>query len=137
MSKVAVIQKPPVLLDRARTIEGTLASIEEAVTQGASLLVFPRGLHPRLSDLDLATEARRGWRALRRNPFHGAVFLDDAMQIDGLSVDLGGNQVLGAGGRSQLDHPDSRANADGTAVNKSDAKTIHEGKLKNGRHGQD
>ena len=75
--------------------------------------------------------------ALRRNPFHGAVVLDDAIQIDGLSVDLGSNQVLGAGGRSQLDHPETRANVDGIAVSKSDVNTIHYRKLKNGRHGQD
>ncbi len=45
-SKVAVIQKPPVLLDRARTIEAALESIEEAVGQGASLLVFPEAYIP-------------------------------------------------------------------------------------------
>jgi nitrilase len=45
-SKVAVIQKPPVLLDRAKTIEVALASIEEAVSQGASLLVFPEAYIP-------------------------------------------------------------------------------------------
>jgi nitrilase len=45
-SKVAVIQKPPVLLDRTKTIEVALASIEEAVAQGASLLVFPEAYIP-------------------------------------------------------------------------------------------
>src|ERR671916_1414982 len=45
-SKVAVIQKPPVLLDRARTIEAALQSIEEAAGQGASLLVFPEAYIP-------------------------------------------------------------------------------------------
>ena len=43
---VAVIQKPPVLLDRARTIASTLASIEEASRNGASLLVFPEAYLP-------------------------------------------------------------------------------------------
>jgi nitrilase len=46
LSKVAVIQTPPVLLDRAKTIEAVLASIEEAVSQGASLLVFPEAYIP-------------------------------------------------------------------------------------------
>lgn len=39
--KVAVVQKPPVLLDRQGTIESVLNSIDEAVAEGAALLVFP------------------------------------------------------------------------------------------------
>jgi nitrilase len=39
--KIAVVQKPPALLDRARSIEITIASIAEAAAAGASLLVFP------------------------------------------------------------------------------------------------
>jgi nitrilase len=46
MAKVAVIQKPPVLLDRKKTIDSALASIEEAVRAGASLLVFPEAYVP-------------------------------------------------------------------------------------------
>lgn len=45
-TKVAVIQKPPVLLDREKTIARTLESIEEAVREGASLLVFPEAYIP-------------------------------------------------------------------------------------------
>lgn len=45
-AKVAVIQKPPVLLDRSATIAGVLASIEEAARNGASLLVFPEAYVP-------------------------------------------------------------------------------------------
>jgi nitrilase len=45
-TKVAVIQKPPVLLDRQKTIECLLASIDEAVSGGASLLVFPEAYIP-------------------------------------------------------------------------------------------
>jgi nitrilase len=44
--KVAVVQKPPVLLNRAKTIEVALASIEEAAGEGASLLVFPEAYIP-------------------------------------------------------------------------------------------
>ena len=44
--KVAVIQKPPVLLDRDATIASTIASIDEAVREGASLLVFPEAYIP-------------------------------------------------------------------------------------------
>ena len=45
-AKVAVIQKPPVLLDREKTIERALESIEEAAREGASLLVFPEAFIP-------------------------------------------------------------------------------------------
>jgi nitrilase len=44
--KVAVIQKPPVLLNRSSTIDSVLASIDEAVSEGASLLVFPEAYIP-------------------------------------------------------------------------------------------
>ena len=44
--KVAVIQKPPVLLNRSGTIDAVLASIDEAVGEGASLLVFPEAYIP-------------------------------------------------------------------------------------------
>ena len=46
MAKVAVIQKPPVLLHRDKTIESALASIDEAAGNGASLLVFPEAYLP-------------------------------------------------------------------------------------------
>jgi nitrilase len=45
-TKVAVIQKPPVLLNRKSTIESALASIEEAVRAGATLLDFPEAYVP-------------------------------------------------------------------------------------------
>ena len=43
---VAVIQKPPVFLHRQKTIESMLNSIDEAVAEGASLLVFPEAYVP-------------------------------------------------------------------------------------------
>src|SRR6202163_838451 len=46
VTKVAVVQKPPVLLDRKATIESALASIDEAVSHGASLVVFPEAYIP-------------------------------------------------------------------------------------------
>ena len=36
--------------------------------------------------------------AFRRDPIHDAIFFDSPIQIDGLAVDLGGDQILGAGG---------------------------------------
>ncbi|MBI3678084.1 MAG: carbon-nitrogen hydrolase family protein [Proteobacteria bacterium] len=45
-AKLAVVQKPPVLLDREKTIAQVLASIEEAAGEGATLLVFPEAYVP-------------------------------------------------------------------------------------------
>jgi nitrilase len=45
-AKVAVIQKPPVLLDRAGTIGKAVEAIDEAADAGASLLVFPEAWIP-------------------------------------------------------------------------------------------
>jgi len=44
--KVAVIQKPPTLLDRQETLKGALKSIKEATGEGADLLVFPEAFIP-------------------------------------------------------------------------------------------
>jgi len=45
-TKVAVIQKPPVLLNKQKTIQSMLDSIDEAVGEGAGLLVFPEAYIP-------------------------------------------------------------------------------------------
>lgn len=45
-TRIAVIQTPPVLLQRDATIEGMLASIDEATGAGAELLVFPEAYIP-------------------------------------------------------------------------------------------
>jgi nitrilase len=45
-TKVAVIQKPPVLLDREKTIASAVESIDEAAQEGATLLVFPEAYIP-------------------------------------------------------------------------------------------
>lgn len=45
-TKVAVIQNPPVLLDRDRTIQQAVGSINEAAGAGATLLVFPEAYIP-------------------------------------------------------------------------------------------
>ena len=46
MSRLAVIQRPPVLLDRQRTLELAVAAVAEAATGGASLVVFPEAFIP-------------------------------------------------------------------------------------------
>ena len=41
MTKIAIIQESPVLLDRNRTIEKAVQLVEQAVSAGAELVVFP------------------------------------------------------------------------------------------------
>ena len=45
-TKVAVIQKPPAVLDRDKTIEQAVATVDEAAGAGATLLVFPEAYVP-------------------------------------------------------------------------------------------
>jgi nitrilase len=45
-TKIAVIQRPPVFLDREKTILQVLEQIDEAAGEGASLLVFPEAYIP-------------------------------------------------------------------------------------------
>lgn len=45
-TKIAVIQKPPVMLQRDATIEKMLETIDEAAAEGATLLVFPEAYIP-------------------------------------------------------------------------------------------
>ena len=46
MTKVAVIQRPPVLLHRDQTIDAAIKSVEEAAGKGAALMVFPETFIP-------------------------------------------------------------------------------------------
>jgi nitrilase len=46
MNRAAVIQKPPVLLDKARTLRAVCTAVDEEAGQGASLLVFPEAYIP-------------------------------------------------------------------------------------------
>lgn len=45
-AKIAIIQRPPALLHREKTIEQALIYIDEAVKEGASLVVFPEAYIP-------------------------------------------------------------------------------------------
>src|SRR5437879_4057545 len=45
-SRVAVIQRPPVFLDRAETLKNAAAAVAEAAGNGAQLAVFPEALVP-------------------------------------------------------------------------------------------
>jgi nitrilase len=46
MPRVAIIQRPPVFLNQAETIEVAVGSVEEAAQAGAQLIVFPEAFIP-------------------------------------------------------------------------------------------
>nr|AAR97441.1 nitrilase [uncultured organism] len=46
MTKLAIVQKPPVFLDKQKTIELAVANIEEAAAKGADLVVFSEAFIP-------------------------------------------------------------------------------------------
>src|SRR5512140_196221 len=80
MGRIAVIQKPPVFLNRAETLGNAVSAVGEAVKGGAQLIVFPEAFIPgypawiwRLrpgSDLGLAEELH-------------ALLLANAVSLDG------------------------------------------------------
>ena len=45
-TKIAISQKPPVLLDLEATIDRVVETLEEAAGQGAQLVVFPEAYLP-------------------------------------------------------------------------------------------
>ncbi len=103
-TKVAVIQKPPVLLDRNKTLEQAVASISEAASAGAALLVFPEAYVPgypawiwRLKpggDIALSSELharlRRNAVDLERQDLRP---LQEAASTHGVTVVMGINEI--------------------------------------------
>ena len=66
MVKVAVVQTPPVLLDRAATIAQDARRDRRGSRRRGRADRLPGSLHPRLPDLDLAPQARRRHGARER-----------------------------------------------------------------------
>jgi len=50
MIKIAIIQQPPVLLDKEKSLQKAVDLIEEAVGSGAELIVFPETFIPGYPD---------------------------------------------------------------------------------------
>lgn len=102
--KAAVIQKPPVLLDRDATIARTVESIGEAVREGASLLVFPEAYIPgyptwiwRLKpggDMALGNEIHARLRLHSVSLARGDLKpIQDAAKRHGITIVLGINEI--------------------------------------------
>ena len=46
MTQLAIVQKPPVFLDKQKTIESAVAMVEEAANHGAELVAFTEAFIP-------------------------------------------------------------------------------------------
>ncbi|HXF54241.1 MAG TPA: carbon-nitrogen hydrolase family protein [Hyphomicrobiaceae bacterium] len=128
-TKVAVIQKPPILLHRDKTIEKVIASIEEAAKEGATLAVFPEAYVPgyptwvwRLKpggDMALASEIHA---RLRRNAVDlgadGLAPVRDAAARHGVTVVIGLHEIDSRFSRTTLFNTVAVIGADGTLLNR-------------------
>ena len=128
-SKVAVVQKPPAFLDRTRTIASVLASVDEAVAEGASLVVFPEAyvsgyptwiwrLRPG-ADMALSAEihARLRSSAVDLAGNHLQAVLDAARQ-HGVSIVLGVHELDSRFSGTTLFNTVLVIGPDGTIVNR-------------------
>jgi len=129
MAKIAVVQTPPVLLDRKRTIEKAVTLVGEVAAEGAELVVFPETFIPgypiwmwRLrpgADMSLTNE-------LYGRLFENAVNLEgddlaplqDAAKEHSISVVCGMNEREGAVSRGTLFNTVVVIGADGEILNR-------------------
>ena len=58
--RVAIVQNPPVPLDREATLAAAVGHLHDAADGGARLVVFPEGVRSGLPGVDLAASARGG-----------------------------------------------------------------------------
>ena len=129
MTKVAVIQKPPVLLSRDKTIQTVLASIDEATQNGASLLVFPEAYIPgyptwiwRLrpgGDMALSGEIHARLRENAVDLTRGDLQpIQDAASRHGITVVIGINELDSQFSGTTLFNTVVVIGADGTVLNR-------------------
>jgi nitrilase len=83
MSRVAVIQKPPVLLDRDASLERAVVSAGEAAEAGANIVVFPEAFLPGYPAW--IWRLRPGTDARLTGEIHGQLFAN--------AIDLGGSDL--------------------------------------------
>jgi nitrilase len=80
--RVAVVQRPPVLLDRAATIDRALAGLDEAVGSGARLVVFPETYLPGYPEYIWRMRPGEATEYQLAKDIHGRL-LDQAVDLDG------------------------------------------------------
>jgi nitrilase len=125
---VAVVQRPPVLLDREATIKGAIEHLHEAADAGARLVVFPETYVPGYpvwawklepgADYDLSTDIHR---ELLENSVDLVADelrpLRDAARERGLVVVCGVHERDGAYGRATIYNTLVTIGTDGTILN--------------------
>jgi nitrilase len=127
--KVAVIQTPPVLLHRDRTIAKALLSIDEAANEGASLIVFPEAYVPgypmwiwRLrpgGDMAISGEIHARLRENAINLARGDLQpVQDAAAKHGVTIVLGINEIDSEFSGTTLFNTVVVIGADGTLLNR-------------------
>ena len=80
MPKIAVVQTPPVLLDRARTLEKAVSLVAEVAAEGAELVVFPETFIPGYPIW--MWRLRPGTDMSLTNELYGRLF-DNAVNLEG------------------------------------------------------
>jgi nitrilase len=128
-TKVAVVQAPPVLLHRDKTIAKVLSSMDEAVNAGAALIVFPEAYVPgyptwiwRLrpgGDMGLSSEIHARLRENAVDLARGDLQpVQDAAAKNGVTVVLGINELDSAYSGTTLFNTVVVIGPDGTLLNR-------------------
>ena len=128
-TKVAIVQAPPVLLHRDKTIAKVLSSIDEAVHAGAALIVFPEAYVPgyptwiwRLrpgGDMGLSSEIHARLRENAVDLARGDLQpVQDAAAKNGVTVVLGINERESAYSGTTLFNTVAVIGPDGTLLNR-------------------
>jgi nitrilase len=129
MSKIAVVQTPPVLLDREKTIEKAVALVAEVAAEGAELVIFPETFIPGYPVW--MWRLRPGADMSLTNELYGRLF-DNAVNLEGddlaplqnaakeysVTVVCGMNEREGAVSRGTLFNTVVVIDADGEIVNR-------------------
>jgi nitrilase len=129
MSKIAVVQSPPVLLDRDRTIAKAVELVAEVAAQGAELVVFPETFIPGYPIW--MWRLRPGADMSLTNELYGRLFanavdlggddlapLQSAAAAHSVTIVCGMNEREGALSRSTLYNTVVVIGADGAIVNR-------------------
>jgi nitrilase len=128
-TKVAIVQAPPVLLHRDKTIAKVLSSIDEAVHAGAALIVFPEAYVPgyptwiwRLrpgGDMGLSSEIHARLRENAVDLARGDLQpVQDAAAKNGVTVVLGISELDSAYSGTTLFNTVVVIGPDGTLLNR-------------------
>ena len=118
MSKVAVIQKAPVMLNRSATVSRAVELIDQAASQGAGLIVFTEAFIPGYPAWIWRLRPGSDWgtnEALHKRLLENAVDLESD-QLDPLYQAARKHQVTVVCGLHERDHHSSRATLYNTLV---------------------